>query len=256
MFPTLFKIGPLTLHTYGLMVAAGFLLGLFWTSHEARKAGRDVEKIFDLVFYLFIVAMIASRIVYVIMAWENYRHNLLGILKFWEGGLVFYGGLIPAVIAGVLYLRLKKIPVFETGDIIAPGLAVAQAVGRLGCLAAGCCYGRPTDAPWGIVFSNPNCLAQPLGEPLHPTQLYSSLFLFALFGLLVFLRKHKLFAGQVFLTYATLHGVFRLIVEYFRGDFRGATILGLFTITQMAALTLVIVSLILMVYLYLGKKKE
>ena len=120
---------------------------------------------------------------FVALAWDYYRDHLLDIFKLWQGGLVFYGGLVLGIVVSIVFLRLRRMPVWETGDIIAPGLALGQAVGRIGCLAAGCCYGEPTTLPWAVTFTHPACLA-PLDQPLHPTQAYSSLSLFAIFGLL------------------------------------------------------------------------
>ncbi|MBW2093170.1 MAG: prolipoprotein diacylglyceryl transferase [Deltaproteobacteria bacterium] len=250
MLPILIKIGPVTISTYGLLVALGFLLALTWVVYDAKREGLNSEAIVDLSFYLALGGVIGARIFYLFIAWDIYRTDILGIVKFWEGGLVFYGGLAGGVLVFVFFTRYKSLPFWETADIFAPGLALAQSVGRLGCLAAGCCYGLPSSLPWAITFTNPDSLASPLGVPLHPTQLYAALSLFVLFVFLLFLKKRRAFAGQIFFTYTLLHGLIRFILEYFRGDFRGAGPFSMLTSTQTFALLIIIISPVMMIFLY------
>ncbi|MBW2624507.1 MAG: prolipoprotein diacylglyceryl transferase [Deltaproteobacteria bacterium] len=258
MFPTLLTVGPFSLPTYGLLAALGVALGTVWTLREAKRSGVETEKILDLAFLLILGGIIGARVFHIIISWNYYRQDILSVLKFWTGGLVFYGGLFIAVLVFIVYIRVKELPFWKTADLFAPGLALGQGIGRLGCLAAGCCYGRPVELPWSIIFTHPQSLAYPLGEPLHPTQLYASFLLFGLFGFLVLFRKQKAFDGQIFLTYATLHALIRMVLEYFRADFRGSGPFGFLTLTQTISLSMIILCPLVMFYLYKkhGQQRE
>src|SRR6185436_16202432 len=170
MFPILLKIGPLTLHTYGLLVAAGIFAGIKVCVREASldgHPGKEVqESIYQMAFYVVLAGILGARIFYVATHWNEYADDLLSILKIWQGGLTFYGGFIGAVLGFCLWNRSKP---FTAGwktvaDWIAPSLAFGHALGRLGCLAAGCCYGKVTALPWAVTFTDPECLA-PRGIP-------------------------------------------------------------------------------------------
>ncbi len=226
MYPTLIELGPLTIHTYGLAIALAFIIGILLATHQAEKEGINPEKILDLGFYLMIAAIIGSRLLFVLLEYKAYVDNPWRIFKIWEGGLVFYGGLIAAVITGSWYIRKHGLPFWKTADIVAPSIAIGQGIGRLGCFAAGCCYGKLTELPWAVTFRHPESLA-PIGVALHPTQLYESLLMMIIFGLLVIIRKVRHISGQVFLSYIILYSIARFGLEFFRGDPRGSvTALG------------------------------
>src|SRR3989339_541590 len=174
MFPVLLKIGPISIFTYGFFIAVGFLAGIFLATKEAKRLGEDYEKIMDLCFYILVAAILGSRLFYVATSPEMFLKNPVEILKIWNGGLVFYGGFIAALVTGVIYLKVKNIPVWKTADIMAPSIALAHFFGRIGCFFAGCCYGKYCDLPWAVTFNHPDSLA-PTGIPLHPTQLYEAL---------------------------------------------------------------------------------
>jgi phosphatidylglycerol:prolipoprotein diacylglycerol transferase len=218
MHPELFKIGPLTIHTYGVLVAAGFLLGLGLAVKQAKKEGIPPTKIVDLGFYVLLSALIGSRIFYIMINASHYVKNPLDIFKVWEGGLVFYGGLLFTVPIVLWYVKKNDLGVWSTADLFAPSLAIGHAIGRIGCFYAGCCYGKPAEGlPWAVIFSDPQSLAL-IGIPLHPVQLYESLGEFITFLVLIILRKHKSFNGQLFMIYLIFYSVLRFIVEFFRGD--------------------------------------
>ncbi|MEW6215191.1 MAG: prolipoprotein diacylglyceryl transferase [Nitrospirota bacterium] len=218
MHPILFKLGPLTIHTYGVLVAAGFLLGLGLAVRQARKEGIPSDKIVDLGFYTLLSAIIGSRLFFVIINANHYLKNPIEIFKIWEGGLVFYGGILFTVPIAVWYIKKNAFGVWSTADLFAPSIAIGHAIGRLGCFVAGCCYGKPAEGlPWAVTFTNPESLAR-IGIPLHPTQLYESAGELINFLILIILRKYKSFNGQLFLTYLLLYSVLRFIVEFFRGD--------------------------------------
>lgn len=249
MFPILFRIpeaipllGGLPIYTYGVLVALAFLVGISWTLHEARLAGVDRERVADLTFYIIIAAIVGSRLLYVVIEWERYGTDPLAILRVWEGGLVFYGGLLGCLAISGWYTRRQGWSLRTTADLYMPGVALGHAIGRLGCLMAGCCYGRPVggDPWWALHFpSNPVTLA-PGGIPLYPTQLMESVTEGAIFLLLVWVRRHQRFSGQVFLSYLILYGVARSILEIFRGDsIRGYVIPGILSTSQLISIFLV-----------------
>lgn len=220
MYPDLISIGPLTIHTYGVFVALGFVSALGVTAWLGQREGVSPQRVMDMAFIGIVWAIIGSRLFYVLLNLGYYLRHPLDTVKLWQGGLVFSGGLVLAVLALAWYLRRHRMPVLQTADLFAPGLALGQGIGRIGCFFAGCCYGRPADLPWAVVFDDPACLA-PLHMPLHPTQLYSAIGGFLIFGVLLVLRRKRTFYGQVFVWYLILHSTFRLAVERFRGDDRG-----------------------------------
>lgn len=218
MYPELFKIGPLTIHTYGVLVTAGFLLGLGFAVRQAKKEGVPPNKIVDLSFYILLSALIGSRLFYIMINANYYLKNPLDIFRVWEGGLVFYGGLLLTVPTVLWYVKRNALSLWVTADLFAPSLAIGHAIGRIGCFYAGCCYGKPAEGlPWAVTFTDPQTLAL-VGIPLHPTQLYESLGELTIFFALIALRRHKSFNGQLFVIYVILYSVLRFIVEFFRGD--------------------------------------
>lgn len=248
MHPVLFKLGNITIYSYGFMIALGFFLGIVLAMQEARRVGENPEKIMDLCFYILVAAIVGSRLFYVVTAWEKFAANPIDIVKLWQGGLVFYGGFIGAVVTAAAYIKLAKLPLGKTADILAPALALGQAIGRMGCFLAGCCYGRTTDVFWSVTFTDQNCLA-PVGSPLHPTQLYSALTNFTIFVVLFVFSRHNQITGRVFWTYVLLYGLTRSIIETLRGDFRGAEVFGLLSISQALGLLGATVALVMLVRL-------
>jgi phosphatidylglycerol---prolipoprotein diacylglyceryl transferase len=220
MHPILIKIGNITIYTYGLFVAIGFLTALGLAQKEARRLGEDPGLIVDLGFYMLIAAIIGARVFFLIVNPEVVLENPLAAFQIWKGGLVFYGGFIAAVITAIVFVRGKKLRFMRVADIFSPGLSAGHAIGRIGCFFAGCCYGRECELPWAVVFKDPLSLA-PTGVHLHPTQLYSVAADLMVFGLLWFFRKRTTRQGQLFWLYVLLYGIIRTILELFRGDPRG-----------------------------------
>ncbi|MGA2193089.1 MAG: prolipoprotein diacylglyceryl transferase [Nitrospirota bacterium] len=218
MHPILFKLGPLTVHTYGLLIATAFLAAMTFAAHEGKRKGIDPDRMLDLGLWILVAAIVGSRVFQVAVEHKYYFRNPIEILEIWKGGLVFYGGFIFAVFVGVWYLSKHKMPVWKTADVLAPCIALGQAIGRLGCLSAGCCFGKPTSLPWGITFTDPDSLANPLGLPLHPTQAYESIGDFLIFAFLFLYRKRIKFDGQLFWMYVIMYSVLRFVIEFFRGD--------------------------------------
>jgi phosphatidylglycerol:prolipoprotein diacylglycerol transferase len=256
MHPILFHIGKITLYSYGFMIAVGILVGLFLARRQAAHEGIDPDKIIDIAFYMLVSALIGSRLLFVLMNLKEYTAHPFDILKIWQGGLVFYGGLIPAVAIGIWYIKRLGLPLWQITDVFAPSIAIGHAFGRTGCFLAGCCYGQACALPWAVTFTDPRSLA-PQGIPLHPTQLYSAIGLLLLFAFLIFLRKKKSFQGELFWTYLLCYSVGRFFLEFLRGDDRGIVLGGLLSTTQAISIPLAGISVVMFLYLRgKGKKKH
>ncbi len=231
MHPQLLSIGPLTLHTYGLFVAVGFLLGLLVAVKLGRQHGIRSEQVLDMGFIILFSAVLGSRLFYVMMNLSHYSKRPWGILEIWNGGLVFSGGVVCALAAIAWYAKRHHLALLTLGDLWAPAAAVGQGFGRVGCFMAGCCYGKAGSVPWTVTFTDSRALA-PLNQPLHPTQIYHAVSGFAIFGILLFLNRKKTYTGRVFVWYLLLHSFSRLLVERFRGDDRGLFLQTGMTLTQ------------------------
>ncbi|MBI5816624.1 MAG: prolipoprotein diacylglyceryl transferase [Nitrospinae bacterium] len=234
MHPILFKFGPLTLHTYGLLVAGGFLLGIAWAARLGKREGMAPQMVYDVSFWIILSAILSSRVLYVMVEYRHYLDRPLDVFKIWEGGLVFYGGVIGAVAAIAICARIYKFDMWKFADIAAPSAALGHAIGRLGCLFAGCCYGRETHVPWAVTFEDVHSIA-PTGVPLHPTQIYDSLNEFTIFLIITAFRPYRKFKGQVWWIWVGLYSFGRMIVEGFRGDPRGMWLGDSFSTSQILA---------------------
>ena len=243
MFPDLFSIGPLTIHSYGLFLVLGIIGGLLVALWFGRDQGIPASSIMDMGFIIILSSLIGSRLAYILMNIAYYKENPLDMIIFWKGGLVFSGGLVAVVLALAWYLKRHHLSIWKIGDLWAPSAAIGQGIGRLGCFFAGCCYGKPTEMGWGVIFTNPKSLA-PLNIPLHPTQLYGSLSGFIIFGVLYYLHAKKQFEGQLLLWFLILHSTARLFIERFRGDERGFIFGSDMTVTQLFALLILLAAVI------------
>ena len=246
MHPILIQVGSLKLYTYGLFVALGFIIAIWFTKRNAKFYGVPDQMVSDLFLTVLISALAGARILYVLINIDAYRDNFLDIFKIWNGGLVFFGGFIGGALGAIIFLRIKKMDIWKTADVISPGLALGHSVGRFGCLFAGCCYGKSCSLPIAITFTNPDSLA-PLNVPLHPTQLYMIASNFVLFLILLAIQRRKRFNGMVFLSYIMLYSAFRSIIEFFRGDFRGTFFFDFLSLSQGIGLLVSCIALIFMI---------
>jgi len=232
MDPIAFKIGGFAIYWYGILVAGGFLVGL-WTASRRCVLDKLVGKVIsDLGVWIILAGMIGARAMHVVTYWEEQYVDqpLSHLLDFRGGGLVFHGGFIGAALAVILYTRLHgKQPLWKIADAFAPSIPLGHALGRLGCLMYGCCFGTVCDLPWAIQFPEHSPAFNLLGQAptdaahslyVHPTQIYSALLNVALYGGLAWLYRHKRFDGQVFGLYLAGYSINRFVVEFFRGDYQ------------------------------------
>ncbi len=242
MHPILIKIGPITIYSYGFFIASAFLLALAVTSREARRRDLNVSLVSDLGFYIIVSAIVGSRLLYVVIKWSYFKKHLLESLMIWKGGLVFVGGAILAMGVAVIFLKKKGEDPWIWADCMAPAIAIGQFVGRIGCLMAGCCYGRYCTMPWAITFTDPHSLA-PLNVPLHPTEIYHSLAGLITFFILWLTRDRFKKKGQLFGLLMVLYGIGRFVIEFYRGDFR--PMWGPLSMTQWMAAAISVCGLLL-----------
>ena len=250
MYPRLFEAGPITVYTYGVLLAAAYLLGLQLARVRAKARGLDANRVLDLGIYIIIAALIGAKLLLLITDFRTFSSNPRELLTLARSGGVFYGGLILAVTVALVYIRKIGLPLWTTCDVFAPGIAVGHVVGRFGCLFAGCCYGKPTTLPWGITFTDPFAAANvgtPLGVPLHPTQIYEAGAEAILGILLATERKGRPYPGRTFWLYMLLYAISRFIIEFFRGDERGAV--GMFSTSQFISILLAPLAVVMLVYL-------
>jgi len=216
--PIAFNLGPLTIHWYGVLVALAFLFGLWTASRRAPRSGINGERIVDLGPWLILGAILGARTFYVVSYWrEEFAGKPVSeIFMIHHGGLVFYGGLAGATLAGIIYIRVRALPLWKVADVLAPSISLGYVFGRIGCLMNGCCYGRACEMPWAIRFPSDHGTH---GQPVHPTQIYDSLLNLGLYLVLAWLYRRKKFDGQVFAVYLMCYAVTRSFVEIFRGDY-------------------------------------
>ena len=240
-----FEFGNFTVTWYGILVATGFLTGYFTAFNRAPKAGVSSENVSDVFTWIIVGGILGARLLYVTTYWsETFEGQpLANIFKIWEGGLVFFGGLIGGTCATILYCKIKKISVYRIGDVLAPSLSLGHAFGRIGCLMAGCCYGKECSLPWGIQFPDSHATHPDL---VHPVQIYEAILNLLLFGILIFIFRRRKFDGQVLGFYCIGYAIIRFSVEFFRGDYP-SYIAG--SITQAHIISLFLTALGVWIYL-------
>ncbi len=224
-----FPIGPITIYTYGVLIAIAFLVGLWIVGRQAKRAGLDGARVTDLAVYALIAGLIGAKLMLLAVDWRTYSAHPRELFSLLQSAGVFYGGFLLALVLSIWYIRRAGLPFWDTLDVLAPGVAIAQAIGRLGCLMAGCCYGTVCDRAWAITFRDPWSrikLGTPVDVPLHPTQIYESLAMVVIFLALVWTAPRKKFHGQIAATYVAAYGVARFVIEFFRGDTVRGTFLG------------------------------
>jgi len=243
MFPKLLTIGSFFLPTYGVLVALGFLAGISLAMKLAKPAGLDPERVSALGVYCALAGLAGAKALMFVMDFDYYAKYPERIWSFdtlLSAG-VYYGGFVAALAFAWVYMKIQKMDAWKTADVIAPGVAVGHAIGRLGCLAAGCCWGAECDKPWAITFHNAEAhelTGVPLGVALHPSQLYEALGT-ALVGWLLWRESTKgRRPGWILGLYLSIYSLFRLAVEFTRHHEQALPWGGPFTWTQWIALAL------------------
>jgi phosphatidylglycerol:prolipoprotein diacylglycerol transferase len=216
--PVAFQFGAFTITWYGIMVASGFLAGLWTASRRALAAGIRPDKILDFGPWLLVAAIFGARVLYVLTFWRDQfaEGPVLEWFAVWRGGLVYYGGLIGAALVTIFYARLKRIGLWKLSDVLAPSIPLGYAFGRIGCLMNGCCYGRECTLPWAIHFPENH---QTYPHAVHPTQIYDAVLGLGFYAFLSWLYRRKKFDGQVFAVYLAGYAILRFAVEFTRGDY-------------------------------------
>jgi phosphatidylglycerol---prolipoprotein diacylglyceryl transferase len=245
MYPKIADLGPITIHTYGVLIALAFILGIWLTGRNARNRGIDADQIWNLGVIIIFAALAGAKVLLFLSDYSYYSQNPREIfsLSTLRSAGVYYGGLLLALLASVWYLRRMRLPGWTVADLATPGIALGQAIGCLGCLSAGCCYGQPTRMPWGITFTNRYAsenVGVPLDIPLHPTQIYESVGAFVLFLYLMWRLSRTRFNGQMILEYLVLYAGLRFIIEFFRDDDRGFVLHGLLSTSQLIGIVTVL----------------
>lgn len=248
MKPELFQLPVVgfSIHTYGVLLAAAFLLALWVGLKGAKREGIPRDPVLDLWIVSLISGIVGAKILLFLLDLDYYIQNPSAILTGLRSAGVFYGGLVVAILTCLVVVWRRGLPGWKLADVAAPAIALGQSVGRVGCFAAGCCYGKVTDLPWAVTFTDPKAseiTGVPLAIPLHPSQIYLSLSNLALFIFLVVLSRRKSYDGQVFLWYLLLYAISRGLLEFTRGDPRGQ-IAGIST-SQVIAMAAVAAALVL-----------
>lgn len=225
------------------MLVVSFLVAILFVKRAAKHFNISPVIIENLAFYVMLGVIVGGRLLYVMFHWHQYAHDLLGILRVWEGGMMFYGGFIGGLVAGLVYLQRQQISVLLLGDIIAPAVALGEFFTRIGCFLNGCCFGTPSELPWALKFPD-NCVAggsSVADFTLHPTQIYASLFGLALFFFLKvrLYKPHK--TGEIFSLYLIFSGTFRFSIDFIRFYEDASN----FWINQIIALVLVLIGSII-----------
>lgn len=251
MHPILFEIRGFPVYTYGVLLAAAYLLGLQFALMRAKARGLDPNRVMDLGIWIIVSALIGAKLLLLVVEWDIYRQNPVELMTLVRSGGVFYGGLILAVLVAFWYMWRHRLPLWSVSDVFAPGIALGHVIGRMGCFFAGCCFGKETTVPWAITFTSEYAarnVGTPINRSLHPTQLYEAgaeLLILAI--LLATERAGRPFPGRTFWGYMLLYGISRFVIEFYRGDVRGT--IGIFSTSQFVSLLIVPISIIMLVLL-------
>ncbi|MDD5089669.1 MAG: prolipoprotein diacylglyceryl transferase [Candidatus Wallbacteria bacterium] len=234
MHPEIVRLGPLTIYSYGVMIALAFIAAILLSLKNFRRIGRTDEMVYDLALVIMVSSLIGARLCYVLVSFSYFLRQPLEIFMVYKGGLVYYGGFVGALVGGYIWVRIRKERFLNLADVVMPSLVLGQALGRIGCFFNGCCYGQRTEGIFGIVFPS-------LGDhvPRLPTQLIESFFCLTLFLVLQRVFSRRRFEGQVAGLYCLLYGGGRFLIEFLRDDPRGPSLLGIFSVSQFISLLVV-----------------
>ena len=250
MHPIMINAFGFSIHSYGVMLAIGFMVGISLAAKEAVRTGANAEKVLNLTFWILISSILGSRLFHCIVFYPEYLQNPLRILKIWEGGLVFYGGFLGAVAASVVYTRLNKMNFWQVSDIMIPSVMLGLMFGRIGCTLAGCCFGKPCPEDFHLCITFENALGLGIKHlPLYPTQILSAVNAFTIFLILWLYRKHKRFHGELLAVSMLLYPVTRSLIEVLRDDPRGFLHLGTVSLSESQVVSLAMMALAVYIFL-------
>ncbi|HCU26001.1 MAG TPA: prolipoprotein diacylglyceryl transferase [Deltaproteobacteria bacterium] len=261
MHPVLFKIpwgGGLEIHSYGVMVALGFLAALAWIRYQAPRAGLPAGKMLDFAFWMMVSAIVGSRLAFLIVEWRYYLAHPAAALRVWEGGLVFYGGLLACIWVAWVYLKRHALNFWKVADVFMPGVALGHSLGRIGCFLAGCCYGRTCDphAWYALHFPTGEETLAPGGLPLYPTQWIESAANLLIFLFLAWRSRKKAFDGQILLLYLITYSILRIAIELLRGDQERGFVIGHWLSTSQFLSGLLLVTALFVLFYRRGRDHE
>lgn len=253
MHPILIDLGFWQIPSYGVLLAIGVVVGLWRARVRAVKGGLDGDRIVDFGLWLVIWALLGSKLLLVLVELPRYIKHPGEIVMLFRAGGVFLGGFIAAIIAAGVLIRKYDLPALKAFDALTPSISLGQAIGRLGCLAAGCCWGGHCDLPWAITYTDPRAaeaLGTPLGVTVHPFPLYAVLANLGIYGILAWMYQLKLKPGRVFAAYLILYGGARFLLEETRGDaIRGFVFDGALSTSQLITAIMIVLGIALQVWL-------
>ena len=254
MYPTIVKIGSFAIHSYGLLLAVGFLLAIQIFVSRGKRRGIAEDSLHTIALVILILAIVGGRGLFVLTHWSEYSSDLWGIFRLWEGGLMLYGGYILSIAGGIAYVRRARLPLWKIADSAAPAMAIGIGIGRLGCFLNGCCFGVPTSVPWGVRFPSGSYASYTFpGEAIHPSQLYLALAGAVLFLLLLRLDRTPRFDGWLFWSYIAIDAGVRFGIDFVRyydatssiGTWGGLS----FNVNQVLSVGLILLSVVMLAIL-------
>ncbi len=251
MSALLLKITQLSIYVYGFFIALSLVIAITLAKHAARRSGVDQEKILNLCFYLLVAAIVGARFIYAFLYPEKFLADPLEIVKIWKGGLTFYGGIITAFVAGLIYVKKINLPVWKTADIFVPSIVIGHCLSKTGCFFAGCRLDKLYDLPWAVSLTQPELIVSG-SAPLQTAHLYTALNSLLIFSLLLLLRRYKKFDGQLLWVCVLLYGIAGLLAGIFHSDYQGHLVYGVIPVSQILA-GLMAASAVF-VLIYLGRK--
>jgi len=262
MYPVLFKIGRFELHSYGVMLAAAFAVSVFLAVKRGQKVGFTFSQIYDITIVVIFSSLIGSRMAYVVLHFDEFRGRMWDIInpiqsngQIGISGMVQLGGVVFAIAAVIIYVRIKSLSLGKVSDVLTPSLAIGIAIGRIGCFLNGCCFGKPCDLPWAIKFPPGSFAHYAYNDTaVHPTQLYAVFYALLIFIILTIVDKKKPFHGFNLALFMILYGIARYINEslrYYEGSESGMVLIKIFevgiTFSQIISIALVLAGLIIII---------
>ncbi len=251
-----FLPNTITLYSYGVFIACGAILGVVYAGYQSKKQFNTKIETIQMLFILIVVAAVVGGKFFIIFEDPKlYLSDPSLLFKSFSNGFVFYGSLLFTIPTILIFFRKNKLPVLPMFDILAVTVCILHVFGRLGCFMAGCCHGKPHDGLFSVTFTDPICAAEPLNTPLYPTQLFESLMLLSILGVILIVKRRKQFDGQLFMIYLMLYAIGRSVLEVFRGDLkRGFLIDNVLSNSQF--ISILVFSGALFFYIKLAKKAK